>query len=243
MEVPVIARRELIIGGACLAAAAGAAWLKPRREVALLKGAKLADVVPTAFGDWTSQEIGDPYAVNGEQTLAGKLYNEQIVRDYHSASTGQEVMMLLAYGQRQSDELQLHRPEICYPAFGYALVRDEPLSLPLGRGLATIPARQLAAMGQERSENIIYWTRMGELLPQGRKEQRVDRLQIAMQGIIPDGVLCRFSTPGQNPERDWKMIGTFVAELIAAMAPNVRKVLVGTERANLLKSITSPARA
>lgn len=232
-----IGRREIMFGGACLMAAATAEWLKPRHHTPLLQGGKVADAVPAAFGAWTSADIGDPYAVNGEETLSSKLYNELIVRDYRNSRSGVEVLMLLAYGRRQSDELQLHRPEVCYPAFGYSLVRNEPLSLAVGGG-AVVPARRLAAEGGDKRENIIYWTRMGEHLPQDRGQQRVDRLAIAMSGIIPDGLLARFSVAGDNPDQDWKKIEAFVAELVASVAPNRRKILIGTRLANLTNGVT-----
>jgi EpsI family protein len=236
MEVGMIARRDLLIGAGCLGAAAGAAWLKPRHEVPLLRRGKVADVVPAAFGDWTSQDVGDPYAVNGEQTLSSKLYNELIVRDYRNEKKGVDVLMLLAYGRRQSDDLQLHRPEVCYPAFGYDLVRNEPVDLVVG-GRAIIPARRLAAEAEGRRENIIYWSRMGESLPQDGRQQRVARLKIAMQGIIPDGLLSRFSVTGDNPDHDWKTISGFVAELVAAVDPKWRKILIGTDQAKLTTRI------
>ena len=224
-------RRNLLIGSACVVAAGTAAALRPHHEVTLLKGAKMADIIPAAFGEWTSLDVGDPYAQNGgEKTLAQKLYNEQVTRDYRNARTGVSVLTLLAYGQRQSDDLQLHRPEVCYPAFGYQIVRNQPLSLALGNGV-TVPARELAAEADDRRESIIYWSRMGELLPQDGGQQRTDRLRIAMQGIIPDGLLCRFSSAGDHPEHDWQMIAAFAAELIAAVAPNHRKVLIGSDRA------------
>lgn len=231
VEIRMIDRRNLLIGATCVVAAGTAAALKPRREVTLLKGAKMADIVPATFGDWTSLDVGDPYAQNGgEKTLAQRLYNDQVVREYRNNRTGASVLALLAYGQRQSDELQLHRPEICYPAFGYEVVRNEPLTLPLGHGV-TVPARRLAADADDRHESIIYWSRMGELIPQDGGQQRSDRLKIAMQGIVPDGLLCRFSSAGEFPEREWGMMAAFVAELVNAVPANQRKVLVGTERA------------
>ena len=33
-----------------------------------MKSGKLADAVPAVFGDWTSQDMGDPLAVNGKGT-------------------------------------------------------------------------------------------------------------------------------------------------------------------------------
>jgi EpsI family protein len=233
MEIGMISRRNLLLGGACVAAAVAGTALKPRREVPLLKGAKLADVVPAAFGDWVSEDMSDPLAINGEGTLSAKLYNELVVRQYVNEKAQVAITALLAYGGRQSDELQLHRPEICYPAFGYDVLRNEPISLPVG-GSATVPARRLLAQQDDRQESIIYWSRMGEALPQDGGQQRKARLEIAMQGIIPDGLLSRFSIVGDDPGQDWAAIGAFVAELIAAVAPNRRNVLIGTERAKLI---------
>ena len=139
--------------------------------------------------------MGDPYAINGPGTLSAKLYNELLVRQYVNRKEQTAVMLLMAYGGKQSDELQLHRPEVCYPAFGYALVRNEPVFLPVGKGV-TIPARRLLAVQDDRRESIVYWSRMGEKLPQTGPEQRAARLEIGLKGIVPDDLLCRFSTSG-----------------------------------------------
>lgn len=236
-----IARRDLIIGAVCLVGAGAGTGLKPRREVPLLKGAKMSDIVPASFGKWVSEDIGDPLAINGEGTLSAKLYNELVVRAYSNTETGTGITMLLAYGGRQSDELQLHRPEVCYPAFGYNVIRNEPLDLPLAPSVM-IPARRLAAEAEDRRESIIYWSRMGEALPQDGGQQRKARLQIAMQGIIPDGLLSRFSISGGYPEYDWGTIAGFIDELVTAIRPDMRKVLIGTDRANLLRGAAAPAR-
>jgi len=230
-----IARRNLLLGGACLVAAAAGTALKPRREAPLLKGAKLAQVVPATFGDWISEDMSDPLAINGEGTLSAKLYNELVVRQYVNQKAQVAITALFAYGGRQSDELQLHRPEVCYPAFGYDVTRNEPIALPVG-GSATVPARRLLAEQDGRRESIIYWSRMGEKLPQDGGQQREARLEIAMQGIIPDGLLSRFSIVGDDPNQDWRTIGAFVTEMIAAIAPNRRNVLIGTERAALVSA-------
>ena len=224
-------RRNLLVGGACIAAAGSAALLQRRREVTLLKGAKLADVVPAAFGDWTSQDIGDPLAVNGPGTLSAKLYNELLTRAYVNSQTGMIVVALLAYGAHQTDELQLHRPEICYPAFGFALTRNEPMAVPLADGV-TIPARELAAESEGRRESIIYWSRLGELLPQSSSGQRNARVETALHGIVADGLLSRFSVAGDYPRDDWNNLSKFARELVFAVKPDRRNVLIGTTRAN-----------
>ena len=235
-----IARRELVLGGACMAAGAAAGALKIRKEVTLLGPKKIADVVPTAFGHWTSQDVGDPYAVNGPESLSSKLYNELVTRQYADGGPGAPILALFAYGRHQSDELQLHRPEVCYPAFGYEVVRNEPLPLKIG-GIATVPARRLAAQAEDRRDSIIYWSRMGELIPQDSRQQRMVRLKIAMRGILPDGLLCRFSMTGDTPQQNWRQMEAFIDSLVLAVAPDERKVLIGTERASQVRSVAVPA--
>lgn len=228
-------RRDLIIGAACILGAGAAYQLKPRREVLLLpKDAKLEDLVPLQMPGWTGQDVGDPLALNQEGTLAARLYNQQVVRLYTGAD-GVEVMMLLAYGAKQSDDLQLHRPEICYPAFGFTLVRNEPTKIPLMTGV-DIPARRLIARKDDGVEYVTYWSRLGEYLPQDGGEQRTARFENAFHGLIPDGVLCRFSTWADNPTTAFSNVNRFVQALVLGMKSDRRSVLIGRERAARLGS-------
>lgn len=228
-----ISRRDLIMGGACLAGAGAAYQLKPRRNVPLLSKRTLAEIVPTAFNSWTSQDVGDPLAINGPGTLSAKIYNELLVRLYASSETGDQVLMVLAYGGRQTDELQLHRPEVCYPAFGYTLVRNEAVQMPLSKGVS-LPARRLIGKRDDHEEGVVYWTRIGETLPVDAAEQRRDRFKIAFGGIIPDGLLSRFSSVRRPDSDAWAPIETFIPQLIDAVAADDRKVLIGTDRARAI---------
>jgi len=225
-------RRALIAGAACVGGALLAQQLKPHKYVSLLQQEKLDDLIPRQFGRWSSEDAGDPLALNGPGTLSAKLYNQLVTRAYQNGATGQQLLMLLAHGERQSDELQLHRPEICYPAFGFELLRNEPTQLRLAKAV-TLPARRLVCRSPSREESVVYWSRLGEYLPIDASEQRTDRFKNAFAGVIPDGVLCRFST-GDPSDRTWASLEQFVQELMAATGPAGRRVLVGTERARRL---------
>jgi EpsI family protein len=229
-----IRRRELLIGGVCVLGAIGGHLMRPTKHVSLLGDRKLAVIVPPAFGDWRSEDVGDPLAVNGPGTLSAKLYNQLLVRAYTNSVSGHQVMVLLAYGGQQTDELQLHRPEVCYPAFGYKLVHNEPTDVPVGVH-ASIPARRLIAEAEERTESIIYWSRMGEFLPRDGGQQREDRLRIAMEGIIPDGLLCRFSAIRAEEGSAWGQIEAFLPEFLHAIPPDARKALIGTKLAESMR--------
>jgi EpsI family protein len=225
-------RRALFAGVACIGAALLARQLKPHHYVSLLQSAKLDELIPRSFGAWTSEDVGDPLALNGPGTLSSKLYNQLVTRAYTDGAGGHQVLMLLAHGERQSDELQLHRPEVCYPAFGYALLRNEPMQLRLADDV-TVPARRLIAKSSSHEESVVYWSRLGEFFPIDASEQRADRFKNAVAGLIPDGILCRFST-GDESAKGWTGLEEFVHDLITATKPAGRRVLVGSERARRL---------
>lgn len=220
------------MGAACVVGAGAAHAMRPRRNVSLLGDRKLTDIVPATFGDWQSEDVGDPLAINGPGTLSAKLYNQLLVRTYRNTE-GRQLLVLLAYGGRQTDELQLHRPEICYPAFGFNLIRNEAVDVPVAPGVS-VPARRLSAENSERAESIIYWSRMGEYLPRDGGQQRADRLRIAMQGIIPDGLLCRFSAAQAQDGSPWADIEAFLPAFLGAIKPDARRVLIGSKLANAM---------
>ncbi len=208
-----IDRRELFIGGACFVAAGAAFGMTPRRRLSLLGGQRLQNIVPATVGRWTSSDVTDLVAPRGDGSLAARLYGDTLERNYRDNQTGSEVMMVLAHGDSQTNELQLHRPEACYPAFGFELSGSRPRSLPLVGGV-DLPARQLVADAPGRRESIIYWSRIGEFLPVGDGEQRMDRLKTALSGYIADGLLARFSSLGADSAAALSRIVDFIPALI-----------------------------
>jgi EpsI family protein len=224
-------RRALLIGAACAAGAGAAFALKPRRRVSLLGTAHIAAIVPTKLDGWSSQDVSDLVDAKDPNGLAAKLYDESVQRTYTQAAGGAQVMMLLAHGDTQSDELQLHRPEVCYPAFGYRITQSAAGALPLAPS-APLPVRRLVAESAGRTENILYWTRLGEYLPVDGISQRIDRLKTSMHGDITDGLLARFSYLGPDPNEAFGVIEPFVRTLIKAIAPVHRSALIGTSLAS-----------
>ena len=214
--------------------AAGAAYaLSPHRHVSLLGNRRLDAIIPRTFAGWTSRDVSDLVAPK-EDSLASKLYGETVGRVYSNNGPVQ-IMMLLAHGGTQNDDLQLHRPEICYPFFGYAIAKDAAVQLPVGAGVM-LPCRSLVAEAPDRRETIVYWTRLGEYLPLDRRQQQFDRLQTAIHGEIADGLLYRLSVGGGDPDAAAGVIQAFIPQLIRAVAPANRAVLVGTERAAKLSA-------
>lgn len=227
-------RRDLILGAACVAASGAALALKPRRKVTLMaEGKKLSDILPRKFGEWEASDVSDLYAPQTPDSLLAQLYGQTVGRIFIHGASGVQIMMLAAHGDSQSNELQLHRPEVCYPAFGFALLESQPVQLPLSKAV-TMPGRRLIAQSSQQKQAVIYWTRLGETFPVTVAEQRFARLNSAMHRYIPDGLLARFSIAGADTEASFANMRSFIAELVMQVAPADRGVLVGTERAAAL---------
>lgn len=227
-------RRDLILGGACVIASGAALALKPRRKMTLMAdGKKLSDILPRKFGAWESSDVSDLYAPQTPDSLLAQLYGQTVGRIFVHGTSRVQIMMLAAHGDSQSNELQLHRPEVCYPAFGFALLDSQPVELSVANSV-TLPGRRLIAQSGQQKQAVVYWTRLGETFPVTVTEQRLARLDSAMHRYIPDGLLARFSIAGVDMDASFASMRAFVAELVMQVAPADRGVLVGTERAAAL---------
>lgn len=219
-------RRDLIIAGLGLAAAGTAEYLRPRKRLVLLKGSTIERLVPITFSSWSSETASGLVSPDQAGKLAKTLYSEIVERTYHDAHTGAEVMMLAAYGDTQSDLLQLHRPEVCYPAVGFKIDSAKEADIPVS-GTAVLPARKVVAEQQGRRENIVYWTRLGEMLPQSAKAQRAALFKNAVHGFVADGILMRCSIVGDTTE-SFQLLDRFVPDLLTAVNRAQRPALIGT---------------
>lgn len=227
-------RRNLLIAAACVGALGAAEFLTPRQRLSLLGKRKLEEVLPRDLPGWTSHDVSDLVAPREEGSLASRIYGQTVGRTYKHTETGFETMMLAAYGETQSRDLQLHRPESCYPAVGFTITQSQLNKTPLG-GSAALPTRRLVAEAPGRRESIVYWSRLGEYTPLGGMEQRVDVLRTAFSGYLADGLLLRVSALG-DPAQTFGKIDAFIVALLQATAPQARPALIGTQ---LSKAMTA----
>ena len=135
--------------------------------------------------------------------------------------------MLLAWGDAQTNQLQVHRPEVCYPAFGYEILDSKASALTLASG-AVLPVRELVVRRAEHIEQIVYWTRLGDFLPTSVRDQRIDRMRNALAGIVSDGLLARFSQQVVTPNQTAAGLERFAADLIGRLPIHARRVLLGS---------------
>jgi EpsI family protein len=226
-------RRDVLLGGLFLAASGTAYALTPSRKVALLaKDAKLAQLVPTNFAGWSEIPNDSLVVPEGDDSLAARLYSETVGRIYRNTDN-EVVMMLIAYGDTQSDQLQLHRPEVCYPAFGFEVVDAHAVPIPVAPAVV-IPGRRMLARADLRREHVLYWTRIGEHLPTSASQQRWMKLRTEMSGVIADGVLVRLSNLAANEKAGYDLNRRFASNLVNALSVAGQRALVGTALAQQL---------
>lgn len=220
-------RRDMILAGLGVAALGTSETLRPRKRLVLLKNGTIAEAIPPQFGNWISNNAD---LVSPEQAgrLAKTLYSETVGRAYDNTADGSTVLILAAYGDTQSDLLQLHRPESCYPAVGFSVAMTEPTKVNIGGG--QLPGRRVVATIEDRVENIIYWTRLGERLPQSGGEQRDARLANSIDGFVADGILVRCAVVGES-ERSFATLERFIPEMLRAVRTDLRPALIGTQLA------------
>lgn len=215
-------RREMMLGAALFAAAGTAFALRPHKSGNYLGKGKLETLVPAAFAGW-SFDAGTGLVMPPADQLRDQLYNQILARAYHHAD-GSAVMLLIAYNGSQDGTLQVHRPEVCYPASGFTLTHIEDRMTRVTPAIQ-IPSRYIVAETELRHEQLIYWTRLGRHFPRAWAEQKVAVMEENLDGFIPDGVLVRVSVLTQGDARP--LLERFVRDLYQSVGPRMRLVLTG----------------
>ena len=134
------------------------------------------------------------------------------------------MMMLLAYNNRQDGVLQVHRPEGCYPVGGYTLTETKRIAISaLGKA---VPANVFTAVSADRTEQVVYFTRLGGSYPRSWAEQRMAVIEENLAGRIPDGLLVRASLLSRDQGDAVQTLRGFLGQFAEAAAPSLQRLLV-----------------
>lgn len=191
-----------------------------------LKPLSLQEVVPQTFGDWRmlpqSSAVVNPQA----NELLDYLYSDVLTRSYVN-SAGQVIMLSIAYGRTQSDNRAVHYPEACYPAQGLPLLSTQVSRTQIsGRD---IPVKHLVARRGQYIEPITYWATVGERVVLSGTTHKVAQMRYSVEGYIPDGMIIRASSIGEDTGQEYRLQLAFFRDMMAAIAPSYRSRFIGRD--------------
>ena len=206
-----------------------AAWaLTPTQRLTDLRGKPdLEALVPRQFGDWHEEKATFATIINPQQEeQLQRIYTQTLSRVYVN-SHGQRIMLSLAYGDDQRDSMQLHYPEVCYPAQGFQLkAQKQGLMVIEGR---SINVKRLATqMGTSRRESVTYWTLLGDQTFSGGMAKKLAEMRYGLHGVIADGLLFRISSIEPDPAVGYALHEAFTRDMMSAVPPAARVRLIGT---------------
>ncbi len=220
---------------AMLAAASLAYVMTPHRLMARTHDVFNIDAhIPHAFGEWADlpgvQTVTPP-----PDGLEREIYNQEVSRSFVDKE-GHVVMFVVAYGESQSDRLQLHHPEVCYTAQGFRVTRPSTSKFAWSPSAHPIPLTRLVASREDRTEPISYWMRIGYDVTNSNWARNALKLQYGLRGWIPDGALFRVSTVGLRVGESFKLQDKFIRDLLNAVTPETRAFMIGDPAKALLSS-------
>ena len=218
-----------------LCGAAGLGSLMQPTHYADPPTASLEALIPRTFGEW--HEIDQPaVAVDPSRERAGadptinNPYDDVLLRSYANAG-GAIVQLALAYGRRQSQEVKVHRPELCYTALGFQIRHvGHAQFAATGTPNRPIDGVHMLAEAPGRIEAVSYWIRVGRFYSDNAWAIRYHIFEEGLKGRVDDGVLVRASqiVSGSEPElaASYALQSSFLRALVASLPKSARRLLV-----------------
>lgn len=222
-------RKSLLILALMISASVLAMVLRPTHKIADQQPAiDLNVLVPKQFGEWREEPQNFAAMVNPQQKeMLDKTYSQILSRTYINLQ-GYRIMLSIAYGGDQTDALQVHKPEACYPAQGFQLLDRTTATVesPVGPILVRRVDTQLGT----RREPVTYWTTIGSQIVHGGIHKKFLEMGYGLTGRIPDGLLFRVSSIDTEVAHAYDVQASFINQLLSAVTPAQRQRLAGAPK-------------
>jgi len=224
-------RRAIILAALMLGASMLTVAFTPVRRVsAEAAQLDLDALIPHQFGDWQMEERVVQAVINPQlKTTVNDLYSQTLSRTYLN-SDGRRIMLSLAYGEDQSGNSKIHRPEVCYPSQGFQI--GKKWKDVISYGSATIPIMRITTQLGNRYEPLTYWIRVGDTVVRGQLEQTFTRINQGFSGNVPDGILFRVSEITSDSQNSFILQDQFILALLSSLTSADRKILLGSAESN-----------
>lgn len=223
-------RRAWLLGGLMTGAAAAATWATPTHLMAEDSPMPpLADLFGHRAGEWVGRPAQAGWVISPDvQAVLATLYEQTLAMHFEHPRLG-AVMLAAAYGGDQSDATRAHRPEVCYPAQGFAVkqVHRQMIQLGQAEGGQLLPVKRLVATLGSRHEPVSYWLNVGGRVATSAWEQKRAQMRHGVRGVVPDGLLVRVSSLDRSAQRGWWLQTRFLDDWWRSLAPAARQRIFG----------------
>lgn len=214
-----------------LVLASAIAFLATPKLTEIQNAPNLEDTVPREFADWKEQP--NPYI---QVSLATGLdpnqdlpYDQTVTRTYAN-SQGDRVMLALAWGKHQRQEVKVHRPDLCYVAQGFQVESLTPKLFSNIQGQGNVATgKHMLVMSDHGGEAVSYWIRIGSLYSENAFETRMHIFKEGLSGRVQDGILVRASSRIQSKDeadKAFPILDQFLSDLVASTPERTRAMLV-----------------
>ena len=222
-----ISFKHLLIGLCMFAAAGMALALKPTAKLVDSESQiNLETLIPAQLGDWKVDETITTLLVTPElQKVIEETYSQTLTRTYVNRE-GKRIMLSVAYGGSHGEGMQTHRPEVCYPAQGFQVVKDTQPAV-LSTQYGELPIKRLVAAQGARNEPITYWVVVGDQQTQFGMRMKLAQMRYTLTGVIPDGMLVRVSSIDRDETGAYENQTDFIRSMLAAMRDTERERITG----------------
>lgn len=225
MTIARFTRREAALGLAFGITAGVTYARRPTELVVAIPSGNLNDAIPKQAAPWAMVPDVSFVLPPEDEAKAAAVYEKQLMRSY-GADGVPPIMLLIAYAYRQSGMLMVHRPESCYPGSGFTITDIRDVDIPLGKGISA-PGRFLTTVRDTRTEQVLYWTRLGNRFPVSWDDQRRSIAMQNLAGLVPDGALIRFSIIDPDAKAAEATMMGFAKTLFESCGPSGRALLAG----------------
>ena len=219
--------RQALLAALCLLAAIAAYLLTPRQLLADLEPVNLEQMIPLHFGEWRALPQNDDVITSPEQEAYIKSIYSQVLNRVYVDNAGHRIMLSIAYTRDQSDNsgTQSHKPEICYPAQGFAIRDSQTQEMRIRDGGWQI--RHLVAQKANRIEPITYWNMIGTRPVVTGVKMKKEQIYYGMQGLIADGFIVRISSVDSDISYAYGLQQNYIDQLINGMKLDDKKRIAG----------------
>ena len=191
-----------------------------------LPAINLKVLIPIEFDGWLEEKNSTSSVINPQSLeLIDKIYGQTLSRTYINKN-GERIMLSIAYGADQRGDLQVHLPEICYPAQGFQIQSNHRDVIITSSGNISV-TRLEASYGSQRYEPITYWTTIGDKVITDRINRKIAEIGYGFSGKIPDGLIFRISSIDIKTTQAFSIQDSFVNSLVNILSSSDRKRLMG----------------